>query len=99
MPTSNEPIRLDSADLFSPKVEAYLEEQAVLRRDIPEIPTRPLLARIFFSSYFYLSVASGLGALCAWAILEPFFDDREIGRGLHIAHVLYFPTVAGLIGL
>lgn len=97
----NDPIRLDREDLYAPKVEAYLEEQAVLNRPVPEVEPRPLLARIFLSSYFYLSVASGLGALCAWALLEPFLDDREMDRadGIQLAMLLTFPTVTGFIGL
>lgn len=94
---STEPMRLTQDDLFSPKVEAYLEEQAVLRRPVPEIEPRPLLARIFLSSYFYLSVASALGGFCAWAMLEPFFDDRREDPGL--VNLLLFPTVVGMIAL
>ena len=95
----NEPMRLEHDDLFSPKVEAYLEEQAVLRRPVPEFTPRPLLIRILLSSYFYLSIASALGAFCGWAMLEPFFDDRDIGEKFDFAALLMFPTVAGMIGL
>ena len=85
---STEPMRLTKDDLFSPKVEAYLEEQAVLRRPIPEIEPRPFLARILLSSYFYLSVASALGGFCAWAMLEPFIDDRDIGEKIAVGRFL-----------
>jgi hypothetical protein len=99
MPASNEPIRLDRSDLFSPKVEAYLEEQELLRRNMPEIPPSSLLSRIFFSSYFYLGLASALGGLCAWAMIEPFIDERSQDHGLGPIGLLLFPTVAGMIGL
>jgi hypothetical protein len=94
---SREPLRLTSQDLFTPQVESYLDEQRVLRRDVPEAPPRPLIVRIFYSSYFYLSLASGLGAFLAWAILEPFFDDAE--PGFQWGALLMFPTVAAFIGL
>ncbi len=94
---STEPMRLTEDDLFSPKVEAYLEEQAVLRRPIPEIEPRPFLARILLSSYFYLSVASALGGFCAWAMLEPFIDELREDRSW--ALLMLFPTVAGMVGL
>jgi hypothetical protein len=94
---STEPMRLTQNDLFSPKVEAYLEEQAVLRRPIPEIEPRPLLTRILLSSYLYLSLASALGAFCAWAMLEPFIDESRADT--HVALLLAFPTVAAMIGL
>lgn len=100
MSTSNEPLRLSQEDLYSPQVEAYLQDQAALRRDIPEVPPQPLLVRVIYSSYFYLSLAGALGALCAWGILEPFFDDSvHADEGFHPAKFLLFPTVAGFVGL
>ena len=60
--SSREPIRLTAEDLFSPKVEAFLDEQAMLNRALPEAKPQPFLVRLFYSSYFYLSLASGLGA-------------------------------------
>lgn len=98
---ANEPIHITHQDLLDPRVEGYLEEQAMLQRAVPEAIERSLAARIFYSSYFYLGAAAGLGALIGWAILEPFFDDLEIGaeEGINVAAVLMFPTVAGLIGL
>jgi Inner membrane component of T3SS, cytoplasmic domain len=99
MGPSEQPLRLEASDLYSARVEAYLEEQAVLQRAIPEVEPRPLLVRIFLSSYFYLSLASAAGALTAWAMLEPFFDERTVGEGFDLVHLLLFPTVAGMIGL
>jgi hypothetical protein len=96
-----EPLRLTSHDLFTPQVEAYLDEQRVLRRDVPQVAPRPLLVRIVLSSYFYLSLASGLGAFIAWAVLEPFLDDQALhgGGGPVWPFYLLFPTVAAFVGL
>lgn len=99
MASSNQPLRLDPDDLFSPKVDAYLEEQQMLRRDVPEAPPTPLVIRIIYSSYFYLSIAGAGGALCAWAILEPYMVETEDPRGHFLAALLLFPTVAGFVGL
>jgi hypothetical protein len=99
MTAPQKPIRLEEADLYSPRVEAYLEEQAVLRRPVPEVSPQPFLVRLFYSTYFYLSLASGLGALLAWALLEPFFDERQAQEGFDLVSTLFFPTVAGMIGL
>jgi hypothetical protein len=97
---SGEPLRLSLDDLFSPQVEAFLEEQAVLQRALPEATTQSFIVRVFYSSYFYLSLAGGQGALIAWMILEPFFDDDRIGREqFQWAAVLMFPTVMGFVGL
>ncbi len=100
MSSSREPIRLSSADLFSPKVEAFLDEQAALNRALPETSPQPLIVRILYSSYCYLSLASGLGAFLAWLIIEPFFDDRNAAQHhFQWAALLLFPTVAGAIGM
>jgi len=63
--STDQPMRLSRDDLFSSKVEGYLEEQAMLRRQMPEAAAQPLVIRVIYSSYFYLSVAGPLGALCA----------------------------------
>jgi hypothetical protein len=102
MSNAQQPIRLTDNDLFSPRVEAYLEEQAVLARAMPEAEPQPFLIRLIYSSCFYLSVASGLGAFVAWAILEPFFDDSDAqGRqgSAQLVAALFFPTVTGFVGL
>jgi hypothetical protein len=96
---SNEPLRLGQDDLYSPKVEAYLEEQAVLRRAVPEAEPQSLLVRILYASWFYLSIASGIGAFVAWAMMEPFFEEDEEGPRASVVNFLLFPTVAGMVGL
>ncbi len=97
----NEPLRLDQDALYSPKVEAYLEEQAVLRRAVPEEEPRPWVVRLLYSSYFYLSIAAALGGFCGWALVEPFLDDQLVVEGSRniIAFILAFPTITALIGL
>jgi len=100
MSPHEEPLRLDREELYSPRVDAYLDERKALQRDVPEVPEQPFLVRIFYSSWFYLAVAGALGALVGWAVLEPFFDDTAAGQGdIRLASVLLFPTVAGCIGL
>jgi FHA domain len=98
--SSREPIRLTSADLFSPQVDAFLDEQSALNRALPETAPQALIVRILYSSYFYLSLASGLGAFLGWLVLEPFFDDRGAAREeFQWGALLLFPTVAGFIGM
>lgn len=92
------PLRIDRDDLYSAKVEGYLEQQSVLRRSIGEVPEATLLVRIIYSNYLYLSLASGLGGLLAWALLEPFFTDSDIEEGGAV-NLLLFPTVAAFVGL
>jgi hypothetical protein len=96
---------LTGDDLFSPKVEGYLEEQNALRRDVPQEVQRPLIMRILYSSYFYLSLAGCLGALAAWGLIEPHLiephllnEDRPADGQLLLVLML-FPTVAAGIGL
>ncbi len=99
MPPSSplEPLRLSADDLYSPRVDAFLDEQAVLNRAMPEVEPQPWIVRVFYSSYFYLSLASGLGAFVAWMMIEPFISDRD-QESLKFG-LLLFPTVAGLSGL
>ena len=61
---SQEPLRLTTEELFTPKVDAFLDEQAMLNRALPESEPQPFIVRLFYSSYFYLSLASGLGGIC-----------------------------------
>ncbi|MFI5454665.1 MAG: FHA domain-containing protein [Isosphaerales bacterium] len=97
---SQEPLRLTTEELFTPRVDAFLDEQAMLNRVLPESETQSFIVRLFYSSYFYLSLASGVGAFVAWMIIEPFFDDGpKMDNKLHWAEVLLFPAVAGFIGL
>jgi Inner membrane component of T3SS, cytoplasmic domain len=96
--SSREPIRLTTDDLCSPKVEAFLNEQAMLNRVLPEAAAQPFFVRLFYSSYLYLSLASGLGAFVAWMIIEPFYDDKSV-KGLSLVEFLVFPTVAAFVGL
>jgi FHA domain len=95
-PRPQETLRLTEDDLFSPRVDAFLDEQAMLNRALPEVEPQPWILRVVYSSYFYLSLASGLGAFVAWAILEPFLEDRQ---GLGLAYVLMFPMVMGFSGM
>src|SRR2546423_132240 len=101
MSTSKEPLRLDKEDLFSPRVDAFLEERDALSKGRAEVPATPLFFRIVYASWFYLAIAGGLGAFLAWAILEPFMDESKLRQDATTALVglLVFPTVAGSIGL
>jgi hypothetical protein len=90
---------LDKNDLFSARVDAYLQDQEALRRSIPETPAQPLVVRVLYSSYFYLSLAGASGALVAWGLIEPFFDDKKLGDEFQLVGLLLFPTVAAFVGL
>ena len=93
-------MRLTGDDLFSPKVESYLQEQAALRRDMPEALTQPLIIRVIYSSYFYLSIAGCAGAISAWALVEPHLNDRQlIERQNLLPWLILFPLVSGFIGM
>jgi hypothetical protein len=93
-------LKLTAADLYAPAVDAYLDEQATLNRNVPESEAPSWIARFFYASYLYLSLASGLGGFVAWLLIEPFFEDDLGGEPkFQWAAILMFPTVAGFIGL
>src|SRR5437763_1616219 len=90
MAPSNEPIRLEQADLFAPHVEAYIEERAALKRACPEINPYPLTCRTRNSAWFYLGLPCAAAAIPAWPILGPFIDATP-GRKFKTASLWLFP--------
>lgn len=100
--SSDARLQLSHDELFSPQVDQFLEERESLRREIPEAPKQPFLVRLIYSAWFYLAVAGAVGALLAWAVLEPHFKDgMEVEKSSfdHLVNFLFFPTVAACIGL
>lgn len=96
MSTSPESIRISDDDLRSPQVEEYLAIQQNLAREMGTIEETPLFFRVIYSSWFYLAMASGLGAFVGWLICEPFFDDNAEKNAFAF---LIFPVVVGCVGL
>jgi hypothetical protein len=98
---SRTPIRIETSDLYSPSVNEFVEMQQALRRDTGPIDPQPLLLRVIYSSWFYLAIASGLGAFIGWAVLEPFIEEGPgaLRSGFPLAILLLFPVVAGGIGV
>ena len=96
-PSPHEPLQLSADDLYSPRVDAFLDEQAMMNRAMPEVQPQPLILRVLYSSYFYLSLASGLGAFLAWLIIEPFIDESDRGRRCRVG-LLAVPHGRGLLG-
>jgi len=94
VPDSQNPIRITKGDLQSQGVNEYVETQQWLTRDMDDSPDQPWLIRIIYANWFYLSFAAGLGGLCGWAILEPFFSDDPLAEDT-VAALLMFPVVAG----
>jgi len=94
-----DPIRITPKDLFSEDVESYLATQEYLRRDVGELEPQSWVSRIVYSSWFYLSICCGIGALLGWAILEPFIDDNDLNEGSQVGALMLFPTVAAFVGL
>jgi hypothetical protein len=92
-------MRITAEDLVDPRVEGYLEEQAVLSRATPDIPQQSLFARIVYSSYFYLGLSGMIGAIAGWAICEPFIHESGPREDSHVGLILLFPMVAAMIGL
>lgn len=96
-----DPIRITTSDLQRPEINDYVEMQKYLQRDVGEIGRQPWLIRVIYANWFYLSIASAIGGLAAWACTEPFINDNEIltEEDLSIADILVFPAVAAGIGL
>src|SRR6478735_3113376 len=97
--TERQTMRITAEDLLDPRVEGYLEEQAVISRATPDIPQQSLFARIVYSSYFYLGLSGLMGAIAGWACVEPFIHEHGPREDSHVGLILLFPTVAAMIGL
>lgn len=91
---SNDPIRLSTEDLHSEKVDSYLKLREEAAKMLQNSEQQSLFLRIVYSSWFYLAIACALGALLAWGILEPFFDDNDT----NLSGFFLFPTVGACIG-
>ncbi len=76
-------IRITREDTDDPRVDEALEHQhAVLRRlEVPDAGEVSALRRVLMSSLFYLPLAGLLGALLAWALLEPMTNDSPAVGG------------------
>ncbi len=92
-------MKITSDELYSSDVDEYVELQSFLRRDAGPINDRPWIIRVIYANWFYMAFCGGLGGFLGWLILEPFFDDNEIGEELNIAGLLLFPVTAAFIGL
>ena len=100
--SSETPLQLGNDDLFSPKVDEFLQERDALRREVPEEPKQSFLIRLIYSAWFYLAFAGMAGALLGWAVLESHLResrDHERTTSDTVAALLLFPTVAAGIGL
>lgn len=102
---ANEPLRISTDEMYTPQVQNYIDIQEGLAKNLAgPVEKQSFIVRLLYSNWFYLMIWGGIGAICGWAILEPFFDDQELineggGGTTGIAALLLFPTVAALTGL
>lgn len=72
-------IRITRDDATSREVDDFLKRQMSLRGDSGV--TRNEARHWMYQSWFIFMIVGGLGALTAWAIQEPFFDDMPYTQG------------------
>src|SRR5688572_6636573 len=76
----NDPIiRITREEATSRGVDDFLKRQMSLRGD--DGVTRDVARHWFYQSWFILMIVGGLGAFCAWAIQEPWYDDMLYTQG------------------
>ena len=63
MSTSPQPMRINHDELFSDEVEEFLGVRRQQTREIGESVQQPFLIRMFYASWFYLSIASGVNLI------------------------------------
>lgn len=72
-------IRISKEEATSDHVDGLLKRQMSMRGD-PGV-TRDRRKRWYFQNWLVLAIAGIVGAVAAWAILEPFFDDQLYVQG------------------
>src|SRR2546429_673126 len=72
-------IRITGDDANSAEVDDFLKRQMSLRGE-PGV-TRDHGRKWYYQSWFVFMIVGALGAIAAWAILEPFFDDMLYVQG------------------
>ncbi len=98
MADPSQPIRITAGDLNAPDVEEFVQTQQWLQRDMEAPSEQPWLIRVIYANWFYLALSAGIGGLCGWALLEPFFSDDPLAEDT-VAAILIFPVVAGFVGM
>lgn len=95
-----ERIRVTFDDLNSSNVEQVLSEQAALAKAMPDAAPLSFVQRVLYATWLYLFFAGIAGGLVAWAVLEPFVNDIELGdEQFSLVDFLIFPSVLAGIGL
>src|ERR1022692_5339125 len=73
-------IRISKEEASSSHVDDLLKRQMSLRGE--RGVTRDRGRKWYYQNWFVLMVVATLGALTAWAIIEPFFDDLLYFQGV-----------------
>ena len=96
-------IRISYEELNDPQIDELIVRQAeetAMRRGAGTIPDEMLKTKLIHKSWFYLMIAGCLGALIAWTIVEPYFNDYEPDQAkASMQGFLMFMSVGGFIGL
>lgn len=94
-------LRISLDDLNTSQVNDYIEIQEQLREAADPIDDQPWYIKLIYSSWLYLSLASGLGAFLAWMLLEPFYTESatEEDQTKFVVGIILFPVVSGFAGL
>lgn len=96
-------IRISYDDLKSPKVDETLArqaEEAALRIGARTASEEMKKVSLIHKSWFNLMIAGLIGALIAWALIEPYFEDTEVNEQKTVVFgLLLFLSVGGLAGL
>lgn len=97
---SNEPLKISRDEMYTAGVQDYIDTQATLARGVEPPEPQPWYRRLFLSNWFYLMIWGTIGALVAWAAVEPFIVDSNFYREEddYLDYIL-FGSVAASVGL
>ncbi|MBF0543106.1 MAG: FHA domain-containing protein [Candidatus Riflebacteria bacterium] len=95
---SDEKIVITKRDLSDPKIQNIIVQEKAARKPLSAEQRAPIQTGLILNPIFYTGTAGTIGALAAWALLEPLINKtggHEDGIGL----TLLFPVTAAIIGL
>jgi hypothetical protein len=92
-------IRIDKEELNAPMIDEVINLEKSLSRRSGEF-IEDVRTPLYLNPVFYYAVAALLGAFLIWAVIEPYYNDKDAGLDIpFVSDFLLFGPVAGIIGL
>ncbi len=97
----SEKIVISKSELSDPRVDDMVMMERAARRPVSAAERAPVETGLLLNPIFYTAVAGMIGALVAWAIIEPLIDKTGArGRGESgVGLILLLPLASAFVGM